>query len=143
MTANGGRLYSSGSGPVVFTNKGHISFSGTGNRYFELGGISEYSNILSPVIRDGNGGVTSVRKTGEQSTWILTGENTYSGGTTVNDGTYKSGTGNTGRITGDIEKQSSSGFQSFRAVHSIGTSQGQENFCIRGILIFDRFCFSK
>lgn len=106
LTANGGRLFSSGSGPVIFTNNGHISFSGTGNRYFELGGISEYSNILSPVIRDGNGGVTSVRKTGEQSTWILTGENTYSGGTTVSDGTLQIGNGgNTGKITGDIENR--------------------------------------
>lgn len=112
ITTHGGCLYSSGSGPLTFTNKGAVAITGTGNTIFELGGKYEGSNIFWPQIGDGPDGVTVVRKNGLTSTWVFTGENTYSGGTTITGGTLQIGNnGVNGSVTGGIENNA---FLSFK-----------------------------
>ena len=87
LTKNGGRIYSSGSGAINFTNTGAITFSGNGARTFELGGGSNGLNNFSPAIGDGSGGATALLKTGKSNTWVLNGNNSYTGVTTIAEGT--------------------------------------------------------
>ena len=102
VTDLGGYLYSNASGPTNFTGTGSIEFPGTGSRTLEIGGIYSGSNIFAPVI--GNGaGTTLIRKTGSTSTWILTGNNTYTGTTSIQGGTLQIGNGGTsGSIAGNV-----------------------------------------
>lgn len=87
VTANGGALYSSGSGALSFTSTGSIAFSGSGPRTLEFGGsYTEAPNTFAPLLQNGTGGATSVTKTGVGNTWIFTGAHTYTGATTVKEG---------------------------------------------------------
>jgi len=98
------RLYSSGSGPLTFSNRGAVAITGSGSTVFELGGKYEGPNVFWPQIGDGPNGVTMVEKTGDSNTWVLAGENTFSGGTTVTGGTLQIGnSGQNGSVTGEIE----------------------------------------
>ena len=102
-------IESSGSGAIVFENTAPVTLSGTGNRTIALGGTNEDDNILGGTIADGTGGVTTLAKNGP-GTWVLTGENTYSGNTVINDGNLVigdgGGTGNAG--TGNVIVDSAS-----------------------------------
>ncbi|NLG19729.1 MAG: hypothetical protein GX556_20610, partial [Fibrobacter sp.] len=104
LTEKGGFIYASGSGALNFTNTGAIAFSGTGARSLEFGGASAVSNSFSPVIGNGTDGSTAVKQTGVTgSSWTFTGDNTYSGGTTISSGTLQIGDGGTtGSITGNV-----------------------------------------
>ncbi|MBN1578953.1 MAG: autotransporter-associated beta strand repeat-containing protein [Chitinispirillaceae bacterium] len=99
------RIYSSGNGALSFIDSGAIGFSGSGNRSLEFGGTySDGSNSFAPVIGDGPGGVTSVAKSGSGSVWIFTGNNTYTGTTTISEGILQVGNnGTTGAVAGNIE----------------------------------------
>ena len=90
LTENGGYIFASGSGAVNFTNTGAIAFSGSGARVLELGGTAQVNSSFSPVIGDGTGGATSVKKTGDPN-WSLNGANTFTGGVTVVVGILKAG----------------------------------------------------
>lgn len=99
ITATPAYLYSSGSGPISFTNSGAIGLSGSGARTIEIGGLLlDGDNIFNPIIADGDGGVTSISKTGFCK-WILTGNNSYTGPTVISMGTLQIGSGGT---TGSI-----------------------------------------
>ncbi len=91
LTQNGGALDASGeeyygAGVVSFTNTGSVLFSGSGARELALYGTNTGNNTLAPSIGDGAGGSTSLAKDGP-GTWLLTGTNTYTGGTIIYDGT--------------------------------------------------------
>ncbi|NLG17248.1 MAG: hypothetical protein GX556_07970, partial [Fibrobacter sp.] len=108
LTEKGGNIYASGTGPLKFTNPGTIAFSGSGDRFLEIGGAAEDTSRFSPVIEDGPGGPTLLKKSGP-GTFILTGTNTYTGGTTIlsgstpGQGALQIGDGGTsGSITGDV-----------------------------------------
>jgi fibronectin-binding autotransporter adhesin len=59
------------------------------------------NTVFSGILIDGSGGL-GFSKTGA-GTLILTGANTYTGGTTINEGTLQIGTGSdTGSIVGDV-----------------------------------------
>jgi fibronectin-binding autotransporter adhesin len=97
-----GTLDASGTGSVNFTNTGPLAYgSGTGTRTLNLTGTNTGANTLSAAIGDNSNGpsAVSVTKTGTGS-WTLAGANSYSGGTTVTQGTLTStvtggfGTGN-------------------------------------------------
>jgi len=78
---------SGGSGsPMVFTNNSSMATTGTGTRTLTLAGTNTDANTLAPNIGDGFGGATSLTKTGT-GTWTLSGNNIYTGNTTVNLGT--------------------------------------------------------
>ena len=89
---NGATLDASGSVPVSFTNSGSLSMNGSGTHAVNLIGSNTGANTLASVIPD-NGGATSVTKSGAGN-WVLSGNNTHSGGTTVNGGTLQLGNAN-------------------------------------------------
>ncbi|MCE9555111.1 MAG: autotransporter-associated beta strand repeat-containing protein [Planctomycetes bacterium] len=84
-TSNG-TLQSNGSGPVNFTNTGAMGFNGqAGARLLSLMGTDTGANTIAASIGD-NGGGTALTKIGNGQ-WILTGNNTYTGNTAINQGT--------------------------------------------------------
>ena len=85
ITLNGGTLDASGSGTLTFANTTNLTYSGASARTLTLTGTG--SGYFSPVIADG-ADLTSVVKNGA-GTWTVAGQNSYSGVTTVNAGTYK------------------------------------------------------
>lgn len=79
---------------VNFSGTGAIGFNGqSGARNFTLTGTNTGANILAGVLGD-NGGSTTLTKSGA-GLWVLTGENTYSGMTTITAGTLRVGNGGT------------------------------------------------
>ncbi|MFD0893871.1 DNRLRE domain-containing protein [Luteolibacter ambystomatis] len=90
LTANGGTLESSPTAITSLTWSGTIATSGSGDRVFTLGGsdpdpFKGSTNTLAGIITDGPGGRTSVVKSGGNS-WVLSGTNTWSGGTRIEAG---------------------------------------------------------
>ncbi|MEZ0215859.1 MAG: autotransporter-associated beta strand repeat-containing protein [Rariglobus sp.] len=84
----GGTLDASGLGALTFTNAGALGFANTsGTRTLTLGGTNADANTLNSLITDAYGiYATSLAKSGAGK-WVLSGANTYTGGTTVNAGT--------------------------------------------------------
>ncbi len=88
-------LDSSGSGPVNFTNTAAIGFLNSGNRQLTLQGNNTSTNTIAGALSDSvlvtgasgalNSGITNVVKNGN-GTWVLSGANTFSGGSVVNAG---------------------------------------------------------
>ncbi len=81
------KIQNNGSGPLRFTNTGAIAFGGTADqsRGLTLGGANPGDNELRPVL--GNNGTGSVGLTkADAGKWMLTGNNTYTGLTTVGGG---------------------------------------------------------
>ena len=97
LTANGGTLNASGNyqSAITFTNTGAIAYSGTGTRTLTLTGynVSGTSAVdaFDPLLADSDvTHATSLAKTGIGA-WTVNNSNTYSGGTTVSDGTLTGG----------------------------------------------------
>lgn len=86
-------IESSGSGSLSFTNTGAIGLTGTGIRSLTLRGSSSADNTFTPVLGDQGANATALTKNGA-SKWILAGNNTYSGATTINGGTLAYGVNN-------------------------------------------------
>ncbi|MGD0655571.1 MAG: autotransporter-associated beta strand repeat-containing protein [Thermoguttaceae bacterium] len=101
-----GTLDGSGASGVQFTNTGSMLFTGSGTHILTLtgswvgvSGASSTQNILAAAIGDGTGGATSVVKSGA-GTWVLSGSNTYTGGTSVSNGSlYVGSTSALGALT--------------------------------------------
>ncbi|WP_395746032.1 autotransporter-associated beta strand repeat-containing protein [Prosthecobacter sp.] len=90
LGTNGISLDASGTGDLNFTNTGSIGFNNqTGARTLTLIGSSLGFNTIAALIGD-NGGATSVTKLGSGK-WVLTGNNTYSGTTTISGGVLQIG----------------------------------------------------
>jgi len=85
--AAGGIIDSSGTGALKFTNTGAVAF-GTINlaRKLTLTGSSTADNTLAVAIGDNGTGKTSFTKLGAGK-WTITGTNTFTGATTVSEGT--------------------------------------------------------
>ena len=79
---------------MSFTGTGAIAFGGSGSRTLELGGSNTGNNTFAPILGDGAGGATTLAK-GGTGTWIITGANTYTGGTSIAGGTLTVNTGGT------------------------------------------------
>jgi fibronectin-binding autotransporter adhesin len=89
----GGTIDSSGSGALALIKAGSIGLTGSGTHVLTLTGTLVDTNTLSANIADSSGGSTALTKSGAGK-WILTGTNTYSGATTIqNGGTLQVGTG--------------------------------------------------
>ncbi|WP_245295167.1 autotransporter-associated beta strand repeat-containing protein [Manganibacter manganicus] len=92
-------IESAGTGAIVFTDTGPVTLAGDDqNRTIALGGTNTGDNTLAGSIGDAGNGVTILAKN-NSGTWVLTGNNTYSGTTVINDGTLVLGNGGT---TGSI-----------------------------------------
>ncbi|MBZ9996199.1 autotransporter-associated beta strand repeat-containing protein [Mesorhizobium sp. BH1-1-4] len=87
-------IESSGTGAIVFSNTGAAAYTGTGPRTFVLGGTNTGLNTIGGTIIDGSGGATTLAKN-DAGTWVLTGNNSYSGNTVINDGNLMIGNGGT------------------------------------------------
>jgi len=98
LSAGTSVIESSGTGAIVFSNTGSAAYSGSGNRTLGLGGTNTGSNTMGGSIIDGPGGITTVGKN-DAGTWLLTGNNTYTGNTVINNGLLQLGNGGT---TGSI-----------------------------------------
>ena len=79
-------LDASGTGAVKYTNTGSLAYN-TNNqaRTLNLTGNNTGDNTLAALIANNGSGAVSVAKSGS-GTWVLSGADTYSGGTTVNAG---------------------------------------------------------
>ncbi len=88
-------LESSGTGAVVFTDTGPVTLQ-TNNaaRTIALGGTNTGNNTLAGSIGNAGTGVTTLAKN-DSGTWVLTGNNTFTGNTVINDGNLVIGNGGT------------------------------------------------
>jgi fibronectin-binding autotransporter adhesin len=91
---------------------------GNENRTLTLTGTNTGQNILSAAVTDSTLGKLAINKTGS-GTWDLAGNNTYTGGTTINAGTLVMGTATS--IPGNISVASGATLQ-------LGTSIGGVQF---------------
>jgi len=90
-TTAGSAIDASGSGALNLTNAGSIVLSGANTaRTFTLTGSNTGNNTLAAVLGDNGTGATSLAKSGA-GTWVLSGTNTYTGTTTISEGTLKLG----------------------------------------------------
>ncbi|MBV6499159.1 MAG: hypothetical protein CJBNEKGG_01609 [Prosthecobacter sp.] len=71
---------------IEFTNTGDVAFTGSGNRTLVLRGATIADNLMAPRLTDNGADITSLSKI-EGGLWILSNNNTYSGGTTITAGT--------------------------------------------------------
>jgi fibronectin-binding autotransporter adhesin len=91
LGTGGGTIDASGVGELVLNNAGPVRYSGPGARVLILTGTAATNNTIAGALAD-NGGATTVTKSGA-GTWILSGTNSYSGGTTIAAGTLQVGAG--------------------------------------------------
>jgi autotransporter-associated beta strand protein len=89
LTANGGGLDASGANTLTMVGNGGnpIVCSGSGARTLTLTGTNTGANTFAPVLVNGTlPGATSLAKNGAGE-WVLIGANTYSGNTSISNGT--------------------------------------------------------
>ncbi|RUY74994.1 autotransporter-associated beta strand repeat-containing protein, partial [Mesorhizobium sp. M7A.F.Ca.CA.001.10.2.1] len=94
LSAGTSFIESSGTGAVVFSNTAAVTYSGSGPRTIALGGTNTALNIMGGAIADGAGGATTLAKN-DAGTWALTGNNTFTGNTVINNGNLMIGNGGT------------------------------------------------
>ncbi|WP_206860571.1 autotransporter-associated beta strand repeat-containing protein [Lysobacter changpingensis] len=88
-------LESSGTGALQFTNTGAVALTGTNTaRTMAVGGTNTGDNIFGGAIGDNGTGATTLAKN-DSGTWILTGNNSFTGNTVINDGNLVIGNGGT------------------------------------------------
>jgi len=86
-------LNNNGSGALVWT--GPITHTSTANKTFTLGGSNAANNELQGALTDNGSNVLSVTKA-DAGTWVLSGNNTYTGLTTLSNGTLTLSGNNSG-----------------------------------------------
>jgi fibronectin-binding autotransporter adhesin len=86
--ANGGTIDNEGASALVLNNSGLLGMSGNGPRSLTLDGPNVGDTLACAISNHPAG--TALVKNGA-GTWILTGTNTYAGGTTVNGGILQVG----------------------------------------------------
>lgn len=91
LTTGGGSISAAGSGALTLNNAGAVALSGSGARVLTLAGTSADANTLAASLAD-SGGATALIKSGSGK-WILSGNNTYSGATTIANGMLQVGAG--------------------------------------------------
>ena len=108
LGTGGGTIDVEGSGALNLNNTGAVGYSDSGARVLNLVGLG--INTLAASLAD-NGGATAVIVSCTNK-WILTGNNTETGPTTINAGTLQIGAGGaTGAIgSGNIDNESTLDF---------------------------------
>ncbi|MCE9615270.1 MAG: autotransporter-associated beta strand repeat-containing protein [Lentisphaerae bacterium] len=90
-TTGGARLTANGAGTLTLT--ANFTATGGNNKVLTLQGTNTDANTIGGAIPDNSGSfVTHLTKDGA-GTWVLGGTNTYTGITSINDGTLKLATG--------------------------------------------------
>ena len=106
-TTNGGTYISSENGTLTLAGNISPRSTATSNRALTLGGSSTKLNLFSGILSD-NGTKTASLTKADAGYWLLTGSNTFSGGTTVSSGTLalagagRLGSGNLTIATGAV-----------------------------------------
>ncbi len=91
LGTTGGTLDASGSDALTFSNTGAVTLSGTNTaRTLNLTGSNTGANTFASLLANNGTGATALTKDGT-GTWVLSGANTYTGTTTVNNGTLRIG----------------------------------------------------
>jgi autotransporter-associated beta strand protein len=89
-TTGGGSIYSRGTGAITFTSD--FTATGDGAKTLLLTGSNTHDNTISGKIVDSAGGATSVSKGADGITnnkWVLSGDSTYTGKTSIQAGTLQ------------------------------------------------------
>jgi fibronectin-binding autotransporter adhesin len=92
-TTGGATINANGSGTLKFTN--NFTASGAGSKLLRLGGNNTGANEISGAIVNNSVGNTSALTKADAGTWILSGNNTYTGATTISAGTLQIGANGT------------------------------------------------
>jgi fibronectin-binding autotransporter adhesin len=108
-------LDASGDGAIAFTNPGTIAQGATADvtRTLKLTGTNMGDNSIANIIGDNGMGAVSILKSGIGK-WTVTGVNSHTGGTTIDNGTLT--------LTGD--QSAANGGWLLRGYGDSGTSQG-------------------
>jgi autotransporter-associated beta strand protein len=91
LGAFGGTIDNEGPGTLTLNNAGTIALADSGARGLTLTGVNANGDTLASALHDGSGASSLVKQ--GTGTWILTGTNAYSGGTTIANGTLQVGNG--------------------------------------------------
>ena len=88
-------IQASGTGALVFDNVGAVGLTGTNaTRTIALGGTNTDLNTMGGAIGDNGTGATTLAKN-DSGTWVLTGNNSFTGNTVINNGNLMIGNGGT------------------------------------------------
>ncbi|HEX5221305.1 MAG TPA: autotransporter-associated beta strand repeat-containing protein [Verrucomicrobiae bacterium] len=90
LNTTGGTIDGSGTGDLTLNNAGALGYGGNGPRTLTLTGSGTSNTLAAPLAN--NGGATALSKSGSGK-WVLTGNHTYSGVTTINGGELQVGNG--------------------------------------------------
>ncbi len=83
---NSATLDASGTGALNLTNAGSLAYGTTNQtRTLILSGSNTSANTLAATVGDNGTGATTITKSGA-GTWVLSGTNSYTGGTNINNG---------------------------------------------------------
>jgi len=86
LGTSGGTIDASGTGALNLSNSGGVTLSGSNTaRTLTLTGSNTGSNTLAAVIGNNGTGATTLVKSGT-GTWVLSGNNSYTGKTIINEG---------------------------------------------------------
>jgi autotransporter-associated beta strand protein len=105
--ATGGRILNNGTGALVFTNANFISGADIQtaglDRAIIFGGTNIADNAITGVIANVNSTNTVSIIKDDAGKWVFSGNNTYTGGTTISNGTFQIGAGGiSGSVIGAI-----------------------------------------
>ena len=115
---------------LTFSNIGSIAFGDTNAHTLTLTGSNTGSNTFAPVLTD-NTGLTTLVKSGA-GTWILNSNETYTGGTSVQQGTLVlANTSNTLSSAGSVTLGSGAN----NGILQLGTSVTATNQTVTGLAI--------
>jgi autotransporter-associated beta strand protein len=85
-TTGSNQIHADGSGPLILTNVANDFATPTGNKTLFLRGSNTAGNMITSVLSNDAGAGTLAVTVDGGATWILSGVNTYSGGTNSNAG---------------------------------------------------------
>lgn len=96
--SSNGIIRNNGTGTLTFSAASNGIVSATTTNMLTLGGTNTGANTFQSIIKDNTGGFVAVTKE-DTGKWILSGNNTYTGATSVNGGTLVINGTNTSAIT--------------------------------------------
>ncbi|PYL27156.1 MAG: hypothetical protein DMF45_13005, partial [Verrucomicrobia bacterium] len=100
-TTGGAVIQNDGTGALTFSS--NLTATGAGSKTLTLQGSNTGSNTISGIIVDNSSSNTTALIKAGTGTWVLSGANTYTGGTTLSAGTLQlSGSGTLGSSSGAL-----------------------------------------
>jgi len=121
----GGTINNSGSGAISFDNTGPMTGGATGNRSLTLGGsYTTAASTFAELFSDMSSPTYTTSLKVSAGKWLVTGQNTHSGGTTLSGGTLQiTNDYALGAAAGPVSFTGSAGLQSASANVTLGASR--------------------